>query len=62
MASRREIKDLETICGLLIACLHQQKDFTDDEYDTISKVVRRLERDMIIYRLEHYRPSINAPN
>ncbi len=53
----REIRDLMCSAEVLLASLHQREGFSDVEYETISTVVRNIETQVFIYRLEHYKPS-----
>ena len=53
----REIRDFMCSAQVLLASLHQREGFSDVEYETISAVARNIEREVFVYRLEHYKPS-----
>ena len=53
----REIRDLMCSAEVLLASLHQREGFSDAEYETISAVARNIEMEVLVYRLEHYKPS-----
>ena len=53
----REIRDFMCSAEVLRASLHQRQGFCDVEYETISAVVRNIEMEMYVYRLEHYKPA-----
>lgn len=42
---------------VLLASLHQREGFSDVEYETISAVVRNIEMEVFLCRIEHYKPS-----
>lgn len=41
----------------LLASLHHREGFRDVEYEIVSAVVRNIEMEVFLYRLEHYKPS-----
>ena len=57
MEISREIKDVMRSAEVLLASLHQREGFSDVEYETISAVVRNIEMEVFLYRIEHYKPS-----
>jgi hypothetical protein len=44
-------------CELLIGYLHSEYGLTDEECDAISQASKELQIDMLLYRLENYRPT-----
>ena len=53
----REIRDLMCSAEVLLASLHQKEGFNDVEYGLITAVVRNIEMEVFLYRLEHCKPS-----
>ena len=53
----REVRDLICAAGILLDSLHERHGFSDAEYEVISTLSRKIEIDVFIYRLEHYKPS-----
>ena len=50
------VRDLVCAAGILLESLHE-RGFTDAEYEVISAVSRKIEMEVFLYRLEHYKPS-----
>ena len=53
----REGRDLICAAGILLDSLHERHGFSDAEYEVISTVSRKVEIDVFLHRLEHYKPS-----
>lgn len=51
------VRDLVCAAGILLESLHERHGFSDAEYEVISAVSRKIEMEVFLYRLEHYKPS-----
>ena len=58
MDVRKEVREHMRICEILIGCIHHDGGFTDEEYQIITQSSRELEKEIFVYRLEHFKPSI----
>jgi hypothetical protein len=52
-----QVRDLVCAAGMLLESLHEGHGFSDEEYEVISAVSRKIEMEVFLYRLEHYKPS-----
>lgn len=49
------------ICELLIGCVQHSGGFTEEEYNAITNSFLELEKEIFLYRVEHYNPSSLTP-
>jgi hypothetical protein len=54
---RTEVRALIRDSELLIGYLHSEYGLTDEECDAVSQASKALEIEMLLYRLENYRPA-----
>ncbi len=52
----REVRDLICAAGMLLDSLHERHGFSDTEYEVISALSRKIETEVFLHRLEHYKP------
>lgn len=54
---RTEVRDIIRHSELLIGYLHSGDVLTDEECDAMSQAFKAVEIELLLYRLEHYRPG-----
>jgi hypothetical protein len=48
------------ICEILVSCLNEDSEFSDDEYRLITHCARELEKEIFIYRVQKYASRQNS--
>ena len=54
----REIRELSRLSETFVGMVYLNGGFTDENYKAITEICRYLEKEIFLYRVEHYTPTL----